>query len=212
MSGFDQSLLETYEAELKTLIDGIRSSLIQVEEVEKDNKPAILQKISTSMGEANEIIKQMNIEVRSLPGAEKKIGMDKVAEFQNTMTKLKFDFDRSKEKSNRSALIGNITVNQSFTRFFSYPLIYLIGDKSAQDRDRIITVNEKLARQNDAIANAHRVISETEEVGITIVGELRNNREKIESTQAKVKDFDGYTSTAAKTVKSMENRDKCCIM
>ncbi len=109
MSGFDQSLLETYEAELKTLIDGIRSSLMQVEEVEKDNKPAILQKISTSIGEANEIIKQMNIEVRSLPGEEKKLGTEKVAEYQNTMTKLKFDLDRSKEKSNRSALIGNTT-------------------------------------------------------------------------------------------------------
>ena len=99
-----------------------------------------------------------------------------------------------------------------FTSLFTYLIVCLLGDKSAQDRDRIITVNEKLARQNDAIANAQRVVNETEEVGISIVGELRNNREKIESAQVKVKDFDGYTATAAKTVKSMENRDKCCIM
>jgi vesicle transport through interaction with t-SNAREs protein 1 len=191
MSGFDQSLFDTYEVELKTLIDGIRTSLVQVDEADKDSKASILQKIGTSMGEANEIIKQMNIEVRTLPSAEKKTGSEKVAEFQNIMTKIKFDYDRSKEKSNRSALIG---------------------DKSAQDRDRMITVNEKLARQNDAIANACRVVSETEEVGMHIVGELRNNREKIESAQAKVQDFDGYTASAAKTVRSMENRDKCCIM
>jgi len=111
MSGFDQSLLETYEAELKALIDGIRSGLIQVEEVEKDSKASILEKISISMGEANDIIKQMNIEVRSLPSADKKVGTEKVAEFQNIMTKFKFDYDRSKEKSNRSALIGNTRRN-----------------------------------------------------------------------------------------------------
>lgn len=44
----------------------------------------------------------------------------------------------------------------------------------------------RIDRQNEIIMNASRVVAETEEVGETLLEELSNNREKIESSQAKV--------------------------
>lgn len=44
----------------------------------------------------------------------------------------------------------------------------------------------RIDRQNDLISNAHRSVSETEEVGMEITAELARNREKIESSRAKV--------------------------
>lgn len=46
--------------------------------------------------------------------------------------------------------------------------------------------NNRIGRQNDLISNAHRTVSETEEVGMEITAELARNREKIESSRAKV--------------------------
>jgi hypothetical protein len=44
----------------------------------------------------------------------------------------------------------------------------------------------RLSRQNEMIANAYRTVAETEEVGLEITSELARNREKIESSRAKV--------------------------
>ena len=45
----------------------------------------------------------------------------------------------------------------------------------------------RIDRQNEMISNAHRTVSETEEVGMEITAELARNREKIEASRAKVR-------------------------
>lgn len=44
----------------------------------------------------------------------------------------------------------------------------------------------RIGRQNEMISNAHRSVLESEEVGMEITSELARNREKIESSRAKV--------------------------
>jgi hypothetical protein len=45
----------------------------------------------------------------------------------------------------------------------------------------------RLSRQNEMIQNATRTVAETEEVGLEITQELARNREKIESSRARVR-------------------------
>ena len=57
-----------------------------------------------------------------------------------------------------------------------------------------------------------RAVAETEEVGNEIIEELGKNREKIESTQDKVKQVNADMDVAKATVKRMNDREKrCCI-
>ena len=49
-----------------------------------------------------------------------------------------------------------------------------------------VTLNIRLARQNDTILNAQRSVTETEEVALEITQELSRNREKIDSAHGKV--------------------------
>ena len=57
-----------------------------------------------------------------------------------------------------------------------------------------------------------RVVAETEEVGNEIIGELGRNREKIESTQDKVKQVNSDMDVAKTTVKRMNDREKRCTI
>ncbi len=50
----------------------------------------------------------------------------------------------------------------------------------------ILLRSHRIGRQNEMISNAHRSVLETEEVGMEITSELARNREKIESSRAKV--------------------------
>lgn len=47
-------------------------------------------------------------------------------------------------------------------------------------------VSDRISRQNEMIQNATRTVAETEEVGEEITAELARNREKINSSRAKV--------------------------
>jgi hypothetical protein len=57
------------------------------------------------------------------------------------------------------------------------------------------------------IANAQRTVAETEEIGLEITSELQRNREKIQSSHAKVGEFAGVTDSARRLLSSMSRRD-----
>ncbi len=101
-------------------------------------------------------------------------------------TGYKAEYEKAKESINRSNLIG---------------------DKSIEQRQRLLDTNEKLNRQNEMIMNAQRTVAETEEVGLEITTELARNREKIQSAHGKVKDFSSITDSARRLVSSMSRRD-----
>mgnify|MGYP006193572831 CR=1 FL=1 len=52
--------------------------------------------------------------------------------------------------------------------------------------DQLLDAEYRIGRQNEMISNAHRSVLESEEVGMEITSELARNREKIESSRAKV--------------------------
>jgi hypothetical protein len=55
--------------------------------------------------------------------------------------------------------------------------------------------------------NAHRTVAETEEVANEITSELGRNREKIESSHGKVREFIGMTDSARRLLQSMNRRE-----
>ena len=73
------------------------------------------------------------------------------------------------------------------------------------------TVQDKIAQQNTAILNAHKSVAESEAVGNDIVFELGRNREKIQTSQAKAAEFRGELDSATARLKSMNDREKCCV-
>ena len=64
-----------------------------------------------------------------------------------------------------------------------------------EQRQRLLDTNDKISRQNEKILNAQRTVAETEEVGAEIIDELGRNREKIQSSHNKIKEFVGLTDS-----------------
>ena len=87
----------------------------------------------------------------------------------------------------------------------------LINDKSISDRERMMSVQDKLNRQNNSIMNATKVLEETEEVGVSITKELEVNRTKIEEAGNKTNQINADLDSAKKMLKSMQSRENCSI-
>lgn len=157
------------------------------EEAESSGSAQLIRQLDALMSQASELIKQMEVEVRSHDSATRKVLGDKVAHYKKSLATHRSDFERAKEAAERVAL-G-------------------IGSKSQEQRQRLLDVNDKLAMQNEKILNATRTVAETEEVGIEIISELGRNREKIQSAHGKVKEFSGLTDSARRMISSMQRRD-----
>ena len=158
------------------------------EEAGADGERGVLiRQLDGLLSQAADLIKQMEVEVRSHDAATRKVLTDKVLHYKKSLSTHRTDFERAKEAAERVAL-G-------------------IGSKSQEQRQRLLDVNDKLAMQNEKILNATRTVAETEEVGIEIIQELGRNREKIQSAHGKVKEFSGLTDTARRMITSMQRRD-----
>ena len=132
--------------------------------------------------ECNDTLKQMEIEARQIPSSEKKkICLAKISDYKSIIM-------RKKELGQRSQLIG---------------------EKSNDDRERMMTIQDKLNRQNDTILNAQKCVTETEDIGVNITKELLENRTKIESAGNKSKEVNADLDTAKKMLKSMQSRENC---
>ena len=117
--------------------------------------------------QAGDLLKQMEVEVRSHDSATRKVLSEKVNQYKRVLNSLRTDFTKAKEESDRNNLFA--------------------GTKSGADRQRMMDTNQKLGRQNETILAAQRSVAETEEVALDITNELSRNREKIESSRDKVR-------------------------
>ena len=134
--------------------------------------------VEALLAQSLDLIKQMEMEVRSLSGATRRQLSDKVMTYRTTLKEQQAEFLLLKELSNKTSLMKQRGGD---------------GDAGAltQQNNRLLGVHDKLYRQNEAITNAQRSVFETEEVGADIVDELQRNREKIESSQDRMREFTG---------------------
>jgi vesicle transport through interaction with t-SNAREs protein 1 len=184
----DDEVIQAYDEEMLGIESKVRKLIA---DLSSKYTGQLDSQIKTLLTEGQNTVKQMNVEARMLPAAQKAVFTEKANEHNRTILALKLEYERSKEKGQRSDLIGA---------------------RSAADRELIHDTKDKLTMQNDKIAAATRAVAETEEVGAEIITELASNREKIESAHSKVKDIKSDADHAEKIVKSMQNRENCIVM
>jgi vesicle transport through interaction with t-SNAREs 1 len=161
------SIFDAYDAEFTSISQEINRNINELRHnTTSDSSGNLIKHIDALFVQSNDLIKQMEVEVRGHDPATKKVLGEKVVSYKKSNNSLKSDFERVKEQAQRSSLVGN---------------------KSIEQRQRLLDANDKLARQNELIANAQRTVAETEEVGMEITSELTRNREKIQSSRAKVR-------------------------
>eukprot|EP01038_Epipyxis_sp_PR26KG_P005345 gene5345-7416_t len=185
------SIFDAYDQEFTSLNQEIGKNVAELKNLSgsgpSDTKvSSLIRQIEGLFSQSNELIKQMKIEARSHDTATKKVLADKIGHYEKSNASLKSDFERAKEQASRSSLIGA---------------------KSQEQRQRLLDTNDKITRQNEMIANAHRTVLETEEVGNEITAELARNREKINSARERANEFSGITDSARRVLASMSRRD-----
>eukprot|EP01041_Mallomonas_annulata_P002496 gene2496-4852_t len=183
------SIFEAYDQEFNALSHEISNNIsdLRTYTTNPEKSTYLIGQIERLLSQAGELMKQMEVEVRSQDQATRKVLSDKVTQYKKSLASLKADFEKSRDEAQKSSL--------------------MVGSKSGEQRQRLMNANDKLLSQNEKIMNATRTVAETENVAIEITQELHRNREKIESAHGKVREFAGITDTARRLLHSMNRRE-----
>jgi uncharacterized protein YukE len=107
------SIFDAYDAEFSAIGREINKNINTLKnECEGDESRAssMIKQIEALISQSNDLIKQMEVELRSHDPSTRKVLSDKVGQYKKSISSLKADFERAKEKAQRSALIGSKSV------------------------------------------------------------------------------------------------------
>lgn len=117
------SIFDAYDQEFSSLSQEINKN---INELKRDTSAGatggLIRQVDALFLQANDLIKQMEVEVRSHDASTKKILNEKVMQYKKSTSSQRSDFERVKEQAQRSSLIG---------------------DKSAEQRQRLLDTNDK---------------------------------------------------------------------
>lgn len=132
--------------------------------------------------QADDLIKQMALEARSVPDASLK--RDLLAKVR----KLKGQLGTLLTKSEKRGLFAS--------------------QGSKIDREKLLLKKNEdmLGQQNETLERARRTMEETEQVALEITEELGNNREKLMSAHGRVREVSGLTGRAKRILTAMNQR------
>lgn len=203
---------ERYDAEFLSLTDQVQTSIRCLGNAcsQRSSSPpkspdTQLKYCSGLLSQCDELLKQMQIEARSVDDATAKRDLlQKVRTCKANLANLRDDYNAAKIMVERESLSLSNGDGDSAS---SPDIENGKGSPSASHRERLLQTSNQISRQNETLNNARRVMAETEEVAMEITSELDRNREKIASSHSRVRDVSGLTNQARRIVQSMSRRE-----
>ena len=149
-----------------------------------------MSEIDEDISEAESLIRRMDLEARTTTPDTKTVLLGRLRDYKADLNGLKKDAKRM------SAFAGDASRAE------------LLGDAaSASDqRNRLLTTTERLQRSRDRIEEGKRTILETEELGVSILQDLHQQRQTITHARDTLHSTDDNLSRGRKLISSMARR------
>jgi vesicle transport through interaction with t-SNAREs 1 len=125
----------------------------------------------------------MDVEFRTMMGAEKKTASQKVTEFRDEYKQMTQTFQTTKQQAESTALKNGPAA-----------------------RTKLIAANQRLDKSTATLEQSRMLIAQTEQVGDTIITDLESQKESLKSSQAKVQQTQQYTVDAQGVLRTMGRR------
>eukprot|EP00638_Chattonella_subsalsa_P019646 CAMPEP_0117858872 /NCGR_PEP_ID=MMETSP0950-20121206/2781_1 /TAXON_ID=44440 /ORGANISM="Chattonella subsalsa, Strain CCMP2191" /LENGTH=239 /DNA_ID=CAMNT_0005708607 /DNA_START=85 /DNA_END=804 /DNA_ORIENTATION=+ len=122
--------------------------------------------------EADNYIRSMMVEARSLEGQQRSKCKTKVEQYKSDLVNLRANYELAQHRVRRQELIG------------SEGNIQGIHD---DQKTRLLQSSATLEKSSEALESSRRILAETEDIGVNILGDLEEQRETLISAHAKVK-------------------------
>ncbi|XP_044490168.1 vesicle transport v-SNARE 12 [Mangifera indica] len=157
-----------------------------------DQKNEKVSEIKSGLDDADVLIRKMDLEARSLQPSVKAMLLAKLKEYKSDLNKLKREFKRISSANAHQELLESGTADAQTV--------------SGEHRERMAMSVERLNQSSERIKESRRMLLETEECGISILGDLNQQHEALIESRNKLHGVDDAISKSKKVLTSMSQR------
>jgi len=183
------SAYNQYEQEFSRKTNTIRQKITSLQKLNGEKRKVAIQDVERLIEDAKQILKNMeefanNNKERSL--------QSKNRTYSRELTTLQRDLQTSSL--------------DTFSRRDDYGYGDDLESQKMDQRVRLLVGNEKLEETNDRLLNTQQIATETEEIGVNILGELSSQRQQLERTRDNLNLINDNIIKGRKILSSMSRR------
>ncbi|EFN87873.1 Vesicle transport through interaction with t-SNAREs-like protein 1A [Harpegnathos saltator] len=160
------SLIDNYEQQYAVLTADITAKISRIRVQSGGEKRAFVQDVDRQIEEAQELLEQMELEVRGMNGTARDRLRGRVESHRAELKRLTQEFQMVKKPKED---VTEIVMEESWD-----------NNVTEDQRKRLLDASEKIERTGRTLQNGYRMALETEEIGSQVLKELHEQRETIQ--------------------------------
>jgi len=187
-------LFEQYQTEYNNLTAAVSRKInSQIPTLTGDKKKEVVRAAERELDEADEILDQMDVELRGLPASTRAKLQQRFKTFKSDLSQLRKDLKRVQQTGDRNELLGSTGLNE-------------LDRSSADQRQRLLDANARTEASTARLHEARQMAEETVMVGEGIMGDLGKQREQIVNSRSMLEEVNDSLSKSTNILKGMARR------
>ncbi|GMG51493.1 unnamed protein product [Ambrosiozyma monospora] len=189
-------LFDSYESDFKISYTEAQQKLNQIYGLNDENQRIGLMKQVEQLldDELHDLIDSMSLEIQQIATHQRSTYNAKVRTFKQDLDRLKSDLKLLQDDNDRAQLFGGSGAAGGLT------------EDGYNQRQQLLKANASLDRSTQRLQDATRTAMETEDVGTSILDNLRTQREQIVNARDTLHEADTYVDRSLNTIKTMTRR------
>lgn len=189
-------VFEGYERQYCEISASLSRKCTNASALDGELKKQKVSEIKSGLEDAEGLIRKMDLEARSLQPSVKAILLTKLREYKSDLNNLKAEVKRIS-----SSNLNNATREELLETGRADSL-----SASADQRGRLLMSTERLNQSTDRIKESRRTMLETEELGVSILQDLHQQRQSLLHANNTLHGVDDYIGKSRKILTSMSRR------
>ncbi|XP_017891798.1 vesicle transport through interaction with t-SNAREs homolog 1A [Ceratina calcarata] len=183
------SLIDNYEQQYAVLTADITAKIGKIR-TQNDEKRQLIQDVDRQIEEAQELLEQMELEVRGVNSSSRDRLRGRVESHRAELKRLTQEFQLAKKPRDDSSI--EITREDSWENSIT-----------EDQKKRLLDTSERIDRTGRTLQNGYRMVLETEEIGSEVLKELHVQRETIQRGRTKLRETDAELGRGSRLLSGM---------
>jgi len=187
-------IFDSYETEYNNISAAVSRRInSQIPNYSGEQKKESIRAAQRELDEADEILEQMDIELKGLPSNTRAKLMPRYNNFKSDLAKLKKDLLRvSSASRERDELLAGATSDYE--------------SASMDQRQRLLTANARMEKATKSLEDSRRLAEESVDVGADTLRTLQGQKEQIIRTRNLIDEADSNVDRASRILTGMGRR------
>ncbi|XP_042036312.1 vesicle transport v-SNARE 13-like [Salvia hispanica] len=186
-------VFEGYERQYCEISANLSKKVTSATVLDGEQKKQKVSEVAGGLEDAEALIRKMDLEARSLPPGVKATLLVKLREYKTDLNNLKSEVKRIASGNANQAARDDLMESSMATA-------------SADQRARLLMSTEKLGKSSDRIREGRKTMLETEELGVSILHDLHQQRQSLLHAHNNLHAVDDNIGRSKKILTNMSRR------